>query len=130
MTDVFIPDVDDVLRIHQRQIARFGGADGLRDREGVAAAIGRAEHLIAYGEPIVVDLAAAVSASLIRRHCFVDGNKRVGFGVLHLMLRAHDLHFDVSERDAVSTVLAFAAGELDEDAYRDWVAANVVVLTD
>ena len=128
MTEVYLPDFDDVLRIHERQIERFGGAPGLRDPEGVKAALGRAEHLIAYGEPSIVDVAAAVSASLMRRHCFIDGNKRVGFGVLHFILGAHDLRIEVTERDAAKTVIAFAASEIDEDGYRDWIAANVIVV--
>lgn len=125
MTGVFLPDIDDILRIHARQIARFGGAGGVRDPDGIAAAIGRGEHLMAYAEPSVVDVAAAVSASLIRRHCFVDGNKRIGFAVLHFILGAHDLRLDVTERDAAETVRRLAASEIDEDAYTAWVAANV-----
>lgn len=125
MTAVFLPEVDDVLRIHARQIERFGGAEGVRDPEGIGAAIGRGEHLMAYAEPTIVEVAAAVSASLIRRHCFVDGNKRVGFGVLHFILGAHDLRLDVTERDAAETVRRLAASEIDEEAYAAWASANV-----
>lgn len=126
MTAVFLPEVDDVLRIHAKQLDRFGGAGGLRDPEGIAAAIGRGQHLTAYAEPTIVEVAAAVSTSLIRRRCFIDGNKRVGFGVLHFILGAHDLRLDVTERDAAATVVALAASEIDEHVYTKWVADNVV----
>jgi death-on-curing protein len=48
VTDAVAPDpefleVDDVLLLHQRQLLRFGGADGLRDRSLLESAVAQAQ---------------------------------------------------------------------------------------
>ena len=48
-----------VLQIHSDQLAEFGGLPGVRDRGAVESALARPQHLFAYGEPDLYDLAAA-----------------------------------------------------------------------
>ena len=73
-------DVEHVLALHRRQLARFGGADGVRDRGLLESATAQAQ--MSFGEEFVHDglyaMAAAYLFHLVRNHPFVDGNKRVG----------------------------------------------------
>jgi len=72
--------VEQVLRLHEHQIATFGGSPGLRDRGGLESAVARPAATFD-GDDLYPDLASKVGAlmhSLVMNHPFVDGNKRVG----------------------------------------------------
>ena len=74
------PDVNDLLFMHAALVKQYGGSSGVRDAGALEAAVARpwgasfgAEHF-----PTHFDKAAALCESIIKRHPFVDGNKRTG----------------------------------------------------
>jgi len=72
-------DLQRVLAIHQRQIARFGGGEGVRDLGLIESALARPQHLFFYeGEDDVLALAVRLGIGLAMNHGFVDGNERTG----------------------------------------------------
>jgi len=79
--------VDAVIELHQQQIEQHGGADGIRDRGALESALARPAQLLAYGNPDLSDLAAALAFGIVRNHPFTDGNKRVSFLASVLFLR-------------------------------------------
>jgi len=128
VTDLRLPPIQAVIELQAEWIAEHGGAPGLRDRGALEGALARAHQILAYDPDAgLVAVAAAVCVSICRNHPFVDGNKRAAFGVMGIVLELNGSYLDVAERDATRTMLALAAGELAEDAFREWVAANVVV---
>ena len=71
--------LDDVLAIHEDQIARYGGPEGVRDHGLVASAIHRPQQLYHYdGERDILALAIRLGIGIAENHGFVDGNKRAG----------------------------------------------------
>jgi death-on-curing protein len=114
-----------VLAAHDRLLAAHGGADGIRDLGLLQSALGRPHQHYAYGSPDIVELAAIYTVGLVRNHPFVDGNKRTGFAVGVAFLELNGFAFRATEEDATRTVLALAAGDLDEAAYTAWLRANV-----
>ncbi len=70
--------------IHAVLLKKFGGAEGLRDPGLLEAALFRPQT--GYYKDIIEE-AAALLESLIINHCFVDGNKRVAFGVTDVFLK-------------------------------------------
>ena len=115
--------VEQVLRIHQRQVEVFGGSEGLRDRAALAAAIGRPQATFG-GEDLHPDPAAKAAAlmhALIANHPFVNGNKRVGAmaAELFLLFNGFELAADDDEIEAVS--MAVAAGELAAEELAIWI---------
>lgn len=72
-----------------------------------------------------ITLAAVYTASIIRNHPFVDGNKRTGFVLGVLFLELNGYRFSASEERAAQAVLALAAGKLDETGYSAFLRANV-----
>ena len=78
------------------------------------------------GQVTLVDLAVAVCAGIIRSHPFVDGNKWAVFCALGVMLGLNTLYLDASEREATAQILALAASDITEQAFRDWVAEHCV----
>ena len=75
--------LDDILAIHEDQIARFGGSQGVRDRGQLEAALFRPQT--GYYADLIAE-AAALWESLSQNHPFVDGNKRAAFAGMHTFL--------------------------------------------
>ena len=115
----------DVLAIHDRLLAIYGGATGLRDRGLLQSALARPRQHHAYANTSdVVEMAALYTAGIIRNHPFVDGDKRTGFVLGVLFLELHGFDFKASEADATQAVMALAAGTIDEAGYIAWLCEN------
>ena len=115
----------DALAIHDRLLAIYGGATGLRDRGLLESALARPRQRHAYGSSSdPVEMAALYTAGIVRNHPFVDGNKRTGFVIGVLFLELHGFDFKASEADAIQAVMALAAGTLDEADYASWLREN------
>jgi len=52
------------LQFHERSIAEFGGAPGVRDLGAIESALNRPKNLPAYGTPDLFDMAAAYTSGL------------------------------------------------------------------
>jgi death-on-curing protein len=116
----------DALALHDRLLARHGGAAGLRDDGLLKSALARTRNHLSYAETVdIVRLAAIYTAGITRNHPFVDGNKRTGFMVGILFLEINGFRFTANEEDAANAVIALAASEIDEDGYDAFLRANV-----
>src|SRR5690606_22989550 len=115
-----------LLFLHEESAAQFGGARGLRDEGLLDSALARPVHRYLYDEiDDLAVLAAAYGFALAKNHPFVDGNKRVAFLALGLFLALNGQRLAAEQSDAVGTMLALAAGELDESGLVEWVRANL-----
>lgn len=123
-----LPDIDDLIEFQAQSIEMFGGAPGLRDRGALEASLARAEHLIAYAEHEVdaVVIASAICASICRNHAFVDGNKRIAFIALGIILELNGFYLDAREIDAESHMMGLASGALGEADFAAWIRASVI----
>lgn len=83
--------VEELVWIHTVLIGRYGGAAGIRDSGSLEAALAR-PYATFGGEgsfPTAAAKAASLMESVIRRHPFVDGNKRTGTaGAVYLLGRS------------------------------------------
>ena len=112
----------DVLRaVHEEQLAEHGGASGTRDDGLFESALARPQHQAAYGDPDVADLAAAYGFGLARNHPFIDGNKRTAFVAVELFLELNGFELTAGDGDCVLTMLAVAAGQMDEASFARWL---------
>lgn len=115
--------VAQVVSLHDLQVARFGGAAGVRDRAGLEAAVMRPRATFG-GEDLYVDVAAKAAAlmhSLVQNHPFVDGNKRVGAHAMLVFLVTNDHEPEMSSRELTDATLAVAKGELSVEALAIWI---------
>ncbi len=92
----------------------------MRDAGALGSALARPVNRWAYGEDDRCALAAAYAFGIARNHPFTDGNKRTAWVAARLFLRLNGVHLAYTERDAIATVLALAAGNLTEDELADW----------
>lgn len=107
--------------LHEESLAEHGGAAGLRDEGLLESALARPLNLVAYGSPDVHELDATYGVGLARNHPFVDGNKRAAFLAVGLFLALNGHRLRASQADATLTMLAVAAGQMDEGAFARWL---------
>lgn len=112
---------DALLATHDEQLAEHGGAAGIRDQNLFESALARRQNVAAYEEPDAARLAASYAFGLAKNHPFIDGNKRTALVALESFLLLNDFDLDASDADCVIAILRLAEGELDEEAFTDWV---------
>ena len=114
-----------ILAIHDEQLAEHGGGTGVRDDGLFDPALARPQNRLAYDAAAdLATLAAAYAFGLARNHPFIDGNKRTAFVAAEVFLDLNGMTLTASDEDCVLTMLRLAAGEIDEDAFADWLRAN------
>ena len=107
--------------VHDEQLAEHGGAAGTRDIGLFESAIARPQNLAHHGTPDAFDLAAAYGHGLARSHPFVDGNTRTAFVATELFLQLNGFELLAGDADCVTTMLAVAAGQMDEATFARWL---------
>lgn len=100
----------EVLAIHQDQIDRYGGSDGLRDIGQLEAALFRPQTGY-YADTL--EEAAALWESLGQNHPFIDGNKRTAFAAMYTFLAVNAVRI---KADAAQTS-AFIVGLYDTNNF-------------
>jgi death on curing protein len=119
-------DERDVFTVHERLLALHGGLSGVRDRGLLESALARPRQHFSYGENVdIIEMAALYTVGIVQNHPFVDGNKRAGFMAGALFPEVNGFDFLAREEDVITTVLALAAGDLDEAGYAKWLRSNV-----
>ena len=114
-----------VLAIHNEQLVEHCGAAGISDAGLLDSALARPLNLAAYETPDAADLAASYGFGIARNHPFIDGNKRSAFAALELFLAINGYALKADDANCVLTMLALAAGELDEPALAAWIRDNI-----
>ena len=110
-----------LLAVHDEQLLEHGGAPGTRDMGLFESAIARPQQLAHYETPDAADLAAAYAFGIARNHPFVDGNKRTAFVAAELFLALNGLELHADDGACVVTMLAVAAGQMDETTFAGWL---------
>ena len=113
-----------LLLLHDESLAEHSGAPGLRDEGLLDSALARPVNLALYEQPDVASLAASYGVGLAKNHPFVDGNKRCAFLAAGLFLAMNGTRLAASQVDATTTMLALAAGDIDEASYAAWLRAH------
>jgi death-on-curing protein len=75
--------------------------------------------------PELVDKAAVLVVRIARNHALLDGNKRLAWAALTMFLTLNGHSLRVAADDAVETMLAVAAGNIDEAAVSAWLAERM-----
>ena len=116
-----------LLLLHEESLALFGGSRGTRDEGLLDSALARPLNLNTYEEgSTIAELAACYGFGIAKNHAFVDGNKRAAYLAIKLFLRLNGFELNASAVGAITTMLALAAGDLDEAGLAAWVTRHTV----
>ncbi|MFQ5645054.1 MAG: type II toxin-antitoxin system death-on-curing family toxin [Thiogranum sp.] len=118
--------VDEVLAIHERLIAQFGGTSGVRDMGLLESALFRPQSGY-YND--LSEMATAQFESLLLNHPFVDGNKRVAFFATDIFLRLNGWKISVDATAAWSFLIgALERNECDFEKLLPWIRDSLMEL--
>ena len=114
---------EDVILIHSRIIEGSGGLDGLRDRDGLEAAVSAPMQTFDGKELYPTDLEkiARLGFGLASNHAFVDGNKRIGAMMTQLLLKWNGYDLTLHTGELADMFIAIADGTAKEKDLLDWI---------
>ena len=117
LDDCFHLGLEIVREIHSEVIARFGGADGVRDMALLESTVAAPQASFGGKSPYadLEEMAAAYLFYLCRNHPFVDGNKRVALGACIVFLRLNGIEPEPDGPEWEALMLDVATGALDRD---------------
>jgi death-on-curing protein len=121
MTDYLT--VAEVLAMHDDQIERYGGSQGLRDRGLLESALFRPQTGY-YAD--LIEEAAALWESLSQNHPFIDGNKRTAFAATYTFLAINGARLTASVREACDFVIGlYQTNQFSFDKLVPWLRRHV-----
>lgn len=105
--------VEDVVRVHDDLLARYGGLPGVLKPHQLESAVAEPRQTWDGVDlyPDVWAKAAVLLRGLACNHAFVDGNKRTAAGCALLFLRANGQVLRPRHKDLEALVVAAATGE-------------------
>lgn len=117
MDNIRFVEVEEALRIHARQVSRFGGDPGIRDRGLLESALAmpRASFGGEFVHEDIIAMAGAYLYHLCKNHPFMDGNKRVALAVALYFLTRNGMPLDTDNETLQDKVLAVASGKMEKD---------------
>ncbi len=108
------PGIAEVLFFHTVSVQKYGGSEGVRDPGALEAAVARPwsasfgrEHF-----PTAYEKAAALAEGIIRRHPFVDGNKRTGISAGTYLLSTFGYGLTATNEELEEFAVSVATGSL------------------
>jgi death-on-curing protein len=118
----------EILALHRQIMESSGGAIGILSLEGLESSV--AQPRMTFGEqelyPSLAAKASALGFSLVKSHPFIDGNKRTGHAAVEVFLFLNGYEFQASVDEQERVMLQLASGEMDRDAFTDWISSHIV----
>ena len=109
--------VDIVREIHAGVIAKFGGADGVREMALLESAVAAPQATFGGRSPYkdLAEVSAAYLFYICRNHPFIDGNKRAALGACIVFLRLNGIEPKSDRQEWEELTLAVAASAIERD---------------
>ncbi|MEA5595578.1 type II toxin-antitoxin system death-on-curing family toxin [Rivularia sp. UHCC 0363] len=117
-----------VLKIHQRQVEKFGGTAGVRDEGLLESALAQPQATF-FGEylhPTIYEQAAAYLFHIAKNHPFIDGNKRTAFAVMDTFLRLNGYDLNMGNEEIYNLVMQVAQGNMNKAEIANYLEQNVI----
>lgn len=104
---------EDVEKLHDMSLQRFGGSEGLRDRNAFESAVHHPKNIFHYAQGDLFDMAAAYCVHIAQAQAFLDGNKRTGAAAAIVFLDANGYPITGDSMRIHEALIAVAQGEMD-----------------
>lgn len=115
------------LRVHDEQLRRHGGDDGLLNEGTLEAALARPRSRLGYFPDTSLEkLAASLAIAIVKGHAFVDGNKRTACVVALLFLRLNGVAISAPEDELAAVFEDVAAGRVLEADLANWFTESII----
>jgi len=74
----------------------------------------------------VIDKAAALFESLIINHPFIDGNKRIAYVLMSLILLQENILLNASQAEKYDFVILASQGSFKYDQIKEWLESHAL----
>lgn len=104
-----------------------GGSSGLRDEALLLSASNRPFQTFDGNDlyPTIIDKSAALFQSIIINHPFIDGNKRMAYAFMVILLTENGVIIEASLEEKYNFVMEAAEGKLGFENIQEWIIKNV-----
>lgn len=123
--------IEKIVITHNFLIDLFGGSKGIRDNSGLEAAIARPYATFDMMDlyPGAIEKAAAICESLIINHPFIDGNKRIAYAAMKLILLDANLNISAHWLDSYDIIIKASQGLIRFDEIKAWLETNTTPIS-
>ena len=114
---------EQVLMLHSQLIEQTGGIDGVRVVNLLESAIETPFQVFAGEElyPTIQAKGIRLGYGLIKNHCMLDGNKRIGAHAMLVFFALNGIELRYTQKELYEMILTVAEGSLDYEAMLRWV---------
>ena len=111
------------LMLHTQLIQQTGGSEGVRDYNLLDSALETPFQSFGGDElyPTIQAKAARLGYGLIKNHCMIDGNKRIGTHSMLVFLALNGIELKYMQKELYETILDVAAGKIEYEDLLQWV---------
>ena len=112
-----------ILMLHTQLIQQTGGSNGVRDYNLLESALETPFQSFGGDElyPTIQAKAARLGYGLIKNHCMIDGNKRIGTHAMLVFLALNGIELKYTQKELYETILDVAAGNMEYEGLLQWV---------
>lgn len=112
-----------ILMLHTQLIQQTGGSEGVRDYNLLDSALETPFQSFGGNElyPTIQAKAARLGYGLIKNHCMIDGNKRIGTHAMLVFLALSGIELKYTQKELYETILDVAAGKIEYEDLLQWV---------
>lgn len=112
-----------ILMLHTQLIQQTGGSEGVRDYNLLDSALETPFQSFGGDElyPTIQAKAARLGYGLIKNHCMIDGNKRIGTHSMLVFFALNGIELKYMQKELYETILDVAAGKIEYEDLLQWV---------
>ena len=112
-----------ILMLRTQLIQQTGGSEGVRDYNLLDSALETPFQSFGGDElyPTIQAKAARLGYGLIKNHCMIDGNKRIGTHSMLVFLALNGIELKYMQKELYETILDVAAGKIEYEDLLQWV---------
>ena len=112
-----------ILMLHTQLIQQTGGSEVVRDFNLLDSALETPFQSFGGDElyPTIQAKAARLGYGLIKNHCMIDGNKRIGTHSMLVFLALNGIELKYMQKELYETILDVAAGKIEYEDLLQWV---------
>ncbi len=109
--------------LHSQLIEQTGGTAGVRDFNLLGSAIETPFQVFGGEElyPTIQAKGTCLGYGLIKNHCMLDGNKRIGTHVMLVFFALNGIELRYTQKELYEMVLAVADGSLEYEDMLKWI---------
>ena len=122
--------LEEVIQIHEILIQTFGGSSGIRDKTLLESALER--PFSGFGQTefhkTIEEKAAALLESIITNHPFIDGNKRIGYVLMRLLLLQDNKDIQADQTEKYEFIIKIASGQIKYPEILLWIQKKIILI--